>query len=126
MGALSKHFNKTAVGAGAVGLLKHGVDTNNLEIVKLLLGHGADVNAGNPRPSPSGPRPPTLPLGHPAGYVPPKQSTQDSLEKQLESLGEIEVLPAVNVRKRTAAEREQDRSVRLPPAAKIKKRDPKG
>lgn len=126
MGALSKHFNKTAVGAGAVGLLKHSVDTNNLEIVKLLLGHGADVNAAKPQPSPSVPQPSTLPLGHPAGYVPPKRPTRDSLEKQLESVGEIEVLPAVNVRKRTAAEREQDRSVRLPPAAKIKKRDPKG
>lgn len=124
MGALSKHFNKTAVGAGAVGLLKHSVDTNNLEIVKLLLGHGADVNAA--KPAPPVPQPSTLPLGHPAGYVPPKKPTQDSLEKQLESVGEIEVLPAVNVRKRTAAEREQDRSVRLPPAAKVKKRDPKG
>lgn len=124
MGALSKHFNKTAVGAGAVGLLKHSVDTNNLEIVKLLLGHGADVNAANL--APPVPQPSTLPLGHPAGYVPPKKPTQDSLEKQLESVGEIEVLPAVNVRKRTAAEREQDRSVRLPPAAKVKKRDPKG
>lgn len=124
MGALSKHFNKTAVGAGAVGLLKHSVDTNNLEIVKLLLGHGADVNAAKPAPPVL--QPSTFPLGHPAGYVPPKKPTQDSLEKQLESVGEIEVLPAVNVRKRTAAEREQDRSVRLPPAAKVKKRDPKG
>ncbi len=84
------------------------------EVFNLVLEHYKDENPSRPLLY----QPGVLPPGHPAGYVPPKNPTQDSLEKQLESVEGIEVLPAVNVRKRTAAEREQDRSVRSPSAAK--------
>ncbi|MBW7912023.1 MAG: ankyrin repeat domain-containing protein [Alphaproteobacteria bacterium] len=101
MGKLSDNFNKTSVGAGAIGLLEHAVKNGNKDVMNRLLGLGADVNSKNNQPAPA----PSLPMGHPPGYVPPKRQAQDSTEKQMERLGEIEVLPAVNVRKRTAAER---------------------
>ncbi|HCS23446.1 MAG TPA: ankyrin repeat domain-containing protein [Alphaproteobacteria bacterium] len=101
MGKLSDSFNKTSVGTGAIGLLEYAFKNGNKDVISLLLGLGADVNAQNNQPAPQ----PSLPMGHPPGYVPPKRQAQDSVEKQMERLGEIEVLPAVNVRKRTEMER---------------------
>lgn len=121
MGKLSDTFNKTAVGSGAIGLLEYAVKTDKKEIVKLLLGMGADINAKNNQPPPASP----LPMGHPPGYVPPKRQTQDSVEKQMERLGEIEVLPAVNVRKRTVAERGK-KDIGLLKPAQVRRRKPGG
>lgn len=119
MGKLSDNFNKTSVGAGAIGLLEHAVKHNNKDVINRLLGLGADVNAKNSQPAPS------LPMGHPPGYVPPKGRARDSLEKQMERLGEIEVLPAVNVRKRTVAERSK-KDIGLLKPAQVRRRKPGG
>lgn len=44
MAKASEHFNRSSVGAGAIGLLRHAVENNHMDVVKLLLGVGADVN----------------------------------------------------------------------------------
>jgi hypothetical protein len=96
MGGMSDHFNKTSVGSGGMGLLKRAVEKGDIETIKLLLGHGADVNQrdGGKGKSSTGtkPKPDTGILPSAAA---PSGQPQD-----------IKVLAPAKVRKRTPKEKE--------------------
>lgn len=112
MGSMSDHFNKSSVGSGGIGLLKHAVENGNMEVVKLLLGQGADINQPNNAKSKPFTRPkPKLNIG----ILPPDPVPSDGAQ-------DIKVLASVKVRKRTPKEQE----IGLLKPAQVRKRKGRG
>ncbi len=58
MGSMSDHFNRTSVGAGAMGLLEHATRHGHMDVVKLLLGQPPAPQSESAEPVTSAAPPP--------------------------------------------------------------------